>query len=189
MSYLEQLKLENTHPEALPKLPEPPFDSFDSGGGRHFSEKKAPVAVDLATPTGPQPLRITSMENPTPAEIDVADAILTHLAEQPGPVAEAEVLATVAGDTTFNRNILNRLVLDGIVELAAPGFYAIPSYPPKTANLPEGCPLLGGPVPSGCRFDSRLFKRLFNEGVLPLPGGRCPLRNVCKIDKGGQKNG
>jgi hypothetical protein len=32
------------HQEALPKLPEPPFDSFDSDPKRHISEKTTPPA-------------------------------------------------------------------------------------------------------------------------------------------------
>jgi hypothetical protein len=35
---------ENIHPEALPKLPEPPFDSFDSDPKRYISKKDAPQA-------------------------------------------------------------------------------------------------------------------------------------------------
>jgi hypothetical protein len=31
---------ENIHPDELPKLPEPPFDSFDSDPKRHISKKK-----------------------------------------------------------------------------------------------------------------------------------------------------
>jgi hypothetical protein len=97
-------------------------------------------------------------------------------------VAEAVILAAVEGDETWKRNILHRLVVDGIAELAAPGFYTIPSYPPAPPNLPEGCPLTGAPFPeTGCRFHPRLFKTLHEQGVIPLPDGRCPLRNVCKI--------
>jgi hypothetical protein len=47
-------------------------------------------------------------------------------------------------------------------------------------DLPIGCPLRGGVVPRGCRFDSRFFKRMVSEGILPTTGG-CPLLRVCKL--------
>jgi hypothetical protein len=48
-------------------------------------------------------------------------------------------------------------------------------------NLPAGCPLLGDPVPAGCRFDPRCLRRMVSEETLPLPGGGCPLRHVCGL--------
>lgn len=50
------------------------------------------------------------------------------------------------------------------------------------SDLPDRCPLLGGPVPPGCRFESRFFKRMVSGGTLPLPGGRCPFRDVCGLN-------
>ena len=50
-------------------------------------------------------------------------------------------------------------------------------------DLPNRCPLLGGPVPNGCRFESKFFKRMMTEGVLPLPDGCCPLRHICGLKK------
>mgnify|MGYP001089877696 CR=1 FL=1 len=51
MKYLAMLKNEeNTYQEALPKLPEPPFDSFDSDPERHVSEKQAPPDPAPKTP-------------------------------------------------------------------------------------------------------------------------------------------
>lgn len=52
--------------------------------------------------------------------------------------------------------------------------------PPKFF-LPEDCPLRGGPVPSGCRFQSKFFARMVREGVLPDSDGGCPLFNVCGL--------
>jgi len=49
------------------------------------------------------------------------------------------------------------------------------------SELPPGCPLCGGPVPTGCRFNPRLFSRMIREGVLPMPDGSCPIRRVCKM--------
>lgn len=46
------------------------------------------------------------------------------------------------------------------------------------SDLPKGCPLIGGPVPPECRFETKLFKRMIRQGVLPI-GGPCPLRRVC----------
>ena len=43
MNYLEQLKRENMHQGALPKLTKPPFDSFDSMPGKGFLEKTASI--------------------------------------------------------------------------------------------------------------------------------------------------
>ena len=197
MSYLEQLKLENTHPEALPKLPEPPFDSFDSRGGRRFPEKKAPVAVvDLATPGGPRSVKVSGNTAPTgdritpaaiyqgepsPAVVDLADRLLTHLANLDRPATEAEILTALGGDEVYCRNILYRLAVDGIVEALPGRQFGIPEYPPRPADLPESCPLLtsGGPVPGGCPFDAKMLRRMIQEGALPLPGGRCPLRRRC----------
>jgi hypothetical protein len=138
--------------------------------------------VEIKTPTGPRILRIADLNKPTEAEIDLADEMLTRLAEQPGPVSEGDIIGAVDADPTLARNILYRLSVDGIVEPLPGGLYQIPDYPPPAANLPEGCPLLGGPFPeTGCRFHPRLFKTLYEQGVIPLPDGRCPLRNVCKI--------
>jgi hypothetical protein len=51
MKYLAMLKKEeNIHQEALPKLPEPPFDSFGSDPERHVSEKQAPPDPAPRTP-------------------------------------------------------------------------------------------------------------------------------------------
>jgi len=52
-------------------------------------------------------------------------------------------------------------------------------------GLPDGCPLTGAPFPAGCRFHRRLFARLANEGVLPMPNGGCPLRLVCRLGRPG----
>jgi len=46
MSYLEQLKSENTDQGALPKLTK---GGFDSMGERGFSEKKALVGIEMTT--------------------------------------------------------------------------------------------------------------------------------------------
>lgn len=105
MSYLDQLKSENTHQEALSKLTKGGFDSSDRMGERGFSEKKVPVGIEM---------------------------------------------------TTINEHL------------------------PKAFELPDSCPLLGGPVPDECRFESKFFKRMTREGVL-IFGGPCPLRKVCRI--------
>lgn len=47
MKYLARLKNEeNAYQDPLPKLPEPPFDSNDSEGGRHIREKRDPEPMD-----------------------------------------------------------------------------------------------------------------------------------------------
>jgi hypothetical protein len=53
-----------------------------------------------------------------------------------------------------------------------------------SSGLPAGCPLDGSTFPeTGCRFHRRLFARLVAEGALPT-GGPCPLRRVCKLERG-----
>ncbi len=49
-----------------------------------------------------------------------------------------------------------------------------------SANLPDGCPLVTGVVPDGCRFHPLIFNRLVGEGVLSAEDG-CPIRQVCKL--------
>lgn len=155
-------------------------------------------AVDLATPDGPRTVTVTGnatptgdrindaaifQGEPTPEAVDLADRILTHLADLGRPATEAEVAEALGGDPVALRAILRRLVLDGIAELQGPGLYGIPPWPPAAPDLPSGCPLLGpGPHPDGCRFDHRLLRRMIQEGTLPLPGGRCPLRQACKVE-------
>ncbi|MBA3030864.1 MAG: hypothetical protein FP816_18900 [Desulfobacteraceae bacterium] len=59
--------------------------------------------------------------------------------------------------------------------------------PAKVAkvDLPAKCPLTtSGLCPTGCRFESRFFRRMINEGVLTM-GGPCPVRNVCLLEKKG----
>jgi hypothetical protein len=135
------------------------------------------------TPTGD---RITDAAiyrgEPTPEAIDVADAILTHLADLGRPATEGEITEALGGDPLLSRNVLRRLAVEGVAEALPGGLYQIPPYPPRPADLPEGCPLLGGPVPAGCRFEAKLLRRMMAEGALPLPGGRCPLRQVCKAE-------
>jgi hypothetical protein len=140
--------------------------------------------VALATPTGD---RITDLAiyqgEPTPEAIDVADRLLTHLAELDRPATEAEIVTAMGGEPTLARNILHRLAVDGICEAMPGGRYQIPEYPPRPADLPRGCPLTGAPFPAtGCRFHRRLFARLVAEGALPT-GGPCPLRRVCKLGR------
>jgi hypothetical protein len=183
MSYLEQLKSENTHLGTLSKLPKPPFDSFDSRGRRHFSEKKAPSAVDINTDDGPPFTDAAIYQGiPTPTAIDRADEMLKYIADQQRPCTEAEIVEAVGGDGLMARNILNRLAVDGDAEALPGGMFGLPPYPPRPADLPKGCPLrVGAPIPKGCRFEARLFHRMMAEGTLPLPGGRCPLRTLCRV--------
>ena len=123
---------------------------------------------------------------PTPAAIDLADVMLKYIADQQRPCTEAEILEAVDADAVMARNILNRLAVDGIAEALPGGLFDIPPYPPRLANLPQGCPLRTGcPIPKGCRFEAWLFQRMIKEGTLPLPGGRCPLRSLCKLAGGG----
>jgi hypothetical protein len=108
---------------------------------------------------------------------------LTHLADLDRPATEAEALAAAGCDETMARNILHRICIEGLADYQGRGLYALPPWPPRSADLPEACPLLGGPHPAGCRFHPKLLARLVAEGALPLPGGRCPLRAVCRLGR------
>jgi hypothetical protein len=60
--------------------------------------------------------------------------------------------------------------------------------PAKAANLanfelPDGCPLNGGPVPDQCRFHHRLLRRMMAEGAID-PAGGCPLLSICRLQPG-----
>lgn len=135
------------------------------------------IEIDLSTRP---PFATMYRGRPTVEALAVADAILDHLAGVGPPEAETAILAAVGGDETLTRNVLYRLAVEGVVESLRGGLYRVPDYPPAPPNLPERCPLRGGPVPAGCRFEARLFKRMVAEGALPLPGGRCPVRHTCK---------
>jgi hypothetical protein len=148
----------------------------DNQGDPHQAE------VEIKTPTGPRTLRLAHLGEPTESEIDVADAMLTFIADQSGPVPEADIIGAVDAEPILARNILYRLSVDGIVEPLPGGFFQIPDFPPAPANLPEGCPLTGAAFPeTGCRFHRKLFNTLWKQGALPLPNGGCPLRAVCKL--------
>jgi hypothetical protein len=185
MSYLEQLKSENTHPDALPKLPKGAFGCFGCSGGRHFSEKKAQAATDINTGDNPRFTDAAIYQGePDRAAVDLADRILDFIVAQPGPVPEAEIVTAIGGDSLLVRNVVRRLAVEGIAEALPGGLYGIPPWPPAAPDLPRGCPLTGAPFPAtGCRFHRRLFARLVAEGALPT-GGPCPLRRVCKLERG-----
>ncbi len=74
--------------------------------------------------------------HPTKAAVDVADAILTHLANQGRPCTEAEIIQTVGGDPRTVGAILRRLAEDGIVEPVPAGRYRLPEYPPPPGTSP-----------------------------------------------------
>lgn len=73
MKYLSMLKKEeNAHQEALPKLPEPPIDSFDSDPKRHVSEKQEPEPESLRVFSKALRREITvSWHGDNPAEVYV----------------------------------------------------------------------------------------------------------------------
>jgi hypothetical protein len=187
MSYLEQLKSENTHPEALPKLPEPPFDSFDSRGKRHFSEKSPSVAVvDTGTATDPPDVLtaadVFTSTDPDDEEINLADLILHRLEAIGRPATVDEIIEGVDGTPGAIRAMLGRLLVVGLAEQTENLRYRLPPWPPRPVDLPSGCPLTGAAFPeTGCRFHWKLFERLKAEKVLPLPNGGCPLRAVCGV--------
>lgn len=80
---------------------------------------------------------------------------------------------------------INHVRSNATVQLAAdlrdkPVFF-LPSGAP---DLPEHCPLKIGETtaPKGCRFHSKLLRRMITEGTLPMPDGTCPMRRVCHAD-------
>lgn len=125
---------------------------------------------------------------PTPGAVDLVEAILDVLVtedvpvrEEGIPVGEAAILDRLGGDRVVNLAILRRLAVDGTVKFLPGGRYCRPAYPPPPADLPAGCPLKSsGEVPTGCRFEPRFFRRMVENRTLPLPGGRCPMRAVCR---------
>jgi hypothetical protein len=50
----------------------------------------------------------------------------------------------------------------------------------ESKDLPTSCPLRGGPVPKACRFEQRFFRRMVDQGVLPIKDS-CPLLGVCGL--------
>ncbi len=125
MSYLEQLKSENAHPEALPKLAKPPFDPFGSTGGKVFSEKKAP-SERITTGTIYQ-------GKPTDEALETAELIFNFMANTGRPCFEGAILTAAGRDATFSRSILFRLVVEGFIEYRGGGAYQIPKDPPNKA--------------------------------------------------------
>jgi hypothetical protein len=179
-----KIKLTWTRPdmEPDPAVVSPLLEDLKAHRDQAIDHLRRTVAVDLSTPTGRKTISIHGSDGrPTEAAVDLADRILSFLANEAEPATEAEIFAAMGGDSLFTRNVLHRLAVEGLAELAGPNRYTIPDYPPKAADLPVGCPLLGGPFPETCRFHPKLFRTLLEQGVIPLPGGRCPLRNICKL--------
>lgn len=117
----------------------------------------------------------------TETTIVETDTILDHLTIVSTPQTETAIIEAVGGDESAVRGALCRLAVEGIVELVQGGLYRIPDHQAKALYLPENCPLRGGPVPSGCRFEPCFFRRMVKGGVLPYPNGDCPLIRVCKL--------
>lgn len=152
MNYLELLKSENAHTEALPKPPKGGSVSFGSTTKRAFSQKR------------------------DDSDLDPAERIFNFLACQGRACSDAEIMADLPGDEAENRNILSRMVAEEIIGYLGKGRYRIGAPMPE---LPAACPLrTGGKVPKGCGFHPRLFARMLETGTLTI-GGSCPLVRVC----------
>ena len=152
MNYLELLKSENAHTEALPKPPKGGSVSFGSTTKRAFSQKR------------------------DDSDLDRAERIFNFLACQGRACTESEIIAAVLGDKTKNRNVLLRMVAEEIIGYLGKGRYRIGAPMPE---LPSCCPLrTGGGVPRGCGFHPKFFSRMLETGTLTI-GGSCPLVRVC----------
>jgi hypothetical protein len=109
------------------------------------------------------------------------------------PLKECGVAVTLAGnhklvvqghgDSTRAINYVRRNKEAIIRELSS---RSTEGTKPDSWGLPLECPLLDKPVPGGCRFEAKLYRRMVNEGVLQL-GGPCPLLNVCILDRQGKE--
>jgi len=54
-------------------------------------------------------------------------------------------------------------------------------FPEKKVPSGGACPLItGGPVPRGCRFEPKFFKRMVRDRVLELTEP-CPVQRACRI--------
>lgn len=123
--------------------------------------------------------RTINDSEPTSVEIDIADAMLLFIAEQPGPVSEDDILAAVDGDAVLKRNVLYRLAMGRIVERLKGGGYRVPDWPRKDSGLPDHCPAKkGGQAIGNCVLAAPLMARFAKEGIVSASTG-CPLRRVC----------
>ena len=143
------------------------------------------VTVAINTDEGPRTITVNDHQDgritdaiirqgrPTPEATDIPDRILTHLEGQGSPAKESSILDAVGGD---HGAVLRRLTVDGMVEPVGGGRYQIPTWPPDPVNLPDHCPLMGGPVPAGCRFEPAILSahgRWRHFCPCPAVGVRC----------------
>jgi len=162
------------------------FENLHQGVSARPSSDNAPAAgVDIDTDKIPRVFTEHCIYQGVPdqAAIDLADQMLEFIAHQDHPVLETAIIRVARADDTLARSILYRLCVDGIVEPVAGSRFRIPPWPPEKNTLPKGCPLRGaGPHQAGCRFHSQLLVRVVAAGILPLPGVRCSLRAICKME-------
>jgi len=110
MSYLEQLKSENTYQGEPPKHPKGTYGGFGGRGERDFSEKKAPVAVvDLATPTGPRTVIVSGNTAP---DRTIAGDLPEGCPLDGWPFPET--------GCRFHRRIFERLTAEGVLPPGGP---------------------------------------------------------------------
>jgi hypothetical protein len=96
------------------------------------------------------------------------------------PVATATIATTATKRPSFHPTVATVATVAVAEHEICENEPAVRS-PSIGGELPKGCPLIGGPVPSECRFETKLFKRMIRQGVLPI-GGPCPLHLVCGSD-------
>lgn len=54
--------------------------------------------------------------------------------------------------------------------------------PADLSSLPDACPMVTGDgCPPGCRFETKFFVRMLEQGILPDPAVGCPLVHVCGL--------
>jgi hypothetical protein len=99
------------------------------------------------------------------------------------PLRELGLLVSIT-DTGLRLSGLSALPKDQaarVVEYAKEHKPAIIAELSAGPRLPEACPFLTGDAcPPGCRFETRLFLRMIETGVLPTAEG-CPLLSACGL--------
>lgn len=95
-------------------------------------------------------------------------------------LANSAPVATATTATTATKPIKFHPTVATVATVAVAGHEKSEPIDQEAADLPEGCPLLGGQVPPQCRFEPKFFKRMIHQGVLVV-GEPCPLLGVCKL--------
>jgi len=149
--------------------------------GQEVAKQKPPVPASpsetRSTPVAPPPASRQALQEaissyrPTQVEVDIADAMLSFIAKQSGPVSEDDILAAVSGDEALKRRVLYRLAVDQIVERRKGGGYRIPpDRSRENPGLPDHCLLKkGGRATSNCALAPSLSASVDGQCYESIP--------------------